>query len=74
MQRQFTLVNERGAAKPAVTRVRVQVIDGPNRGLVSEPTGTSIAIGTSPDNEIVLSDPTVSRYHLELHCEEGVRA
>ena len=39
MQRQFTLVNERGAAKPAVTRVRVQVIDGPNRGLVSEPTG-----------------------------------
>src|SRR5439155_896151 len=31
-----------------------------------------IAIGTSPDNEIVLSDPTVSRYHLELHCEEGV--
>jgi len=26
----------------------------------------------APDNEIVLSDPTISRYHLELHCEEGV--
>jgi DNA-binding NtrC family response regulator len=72
MQRQFTLINERASAKPAVTRVRVQVIDGPNRGLVSDPTGINIAIGTSPDNEIVLSDPTISRYHLELHCEEGV--
>ena len=51
--------------------VRVEVMDGPDRGLVPESDET-VAIGTSPDNEIVLSDPTVSRYHLELHCEEGV--
>ncbi len=28
--------------------------------------GASIAVGTSADNALVLSDPTVSRYHLEL--------
>jgi DNA-binding NtrC family response regulator len=72
MQRQFTLLNDRAVAKPAVTRVRVQVIDGPDRGLVYDPTGTSVAVGTSPDNEVVLTDPTISRYHLELRCEEGV--
>jgi DNA-binding NtrC family response regulator len=72
MQRQFTLLNDRAAVRPAVNRVRVHVIDGPDRGLVYDPTGTSVAIGTSPDNEVVLKDPTISRYHLELRCEEGI--
>ena len=72
MQRQFTLLNDRAAVRPALSRVRVQVIDGPNRGLVYDPSGAGVAVGTSPDNEIVLTDPTVSRYHLELRCEDGV--
>jgi DNA-binding NtrC family response regulator len=72
MQREFTLLNDRAVARPALARVRVQVIDGPDRGLVYDPTGAGIAVGTSPDNEIVLTDPTVSRYHLELRAEDGV--
>jgi DNA-binding NtrC family response regulator len=55
-----------------VRRLRVQVIDGPDRDRVVEHSGGSLAVGTSPDNELVLTDPTVSRYHLELRCEEGV--
>jgi DNA-binding NtrC family response regulator len=53
-------------------RFRAQVIDGPDRGLVCEATGPVIAVGTSSDNEVVLTDPTVSRYHIELRYEGGV--
>ena len=35
----------------------------------------SVSVGTAPDNDLVLTDPTVSRYHLELEpgplCEFG---
>jgi DNA-binding NtrC family response regulator len=58
--------------QPVVRRLRVQVIDGPDRDRVVEHTGGNLAVGTSPDNELVLTDPTVSRYHLELRTEEGV--
>jgi DNA-binding NtrC family response regulator len=50
----------------------VVVIDGPNQGAVHDAAGTRAAVGTSPDNEIVLTDPTVSRYHLELGSGEGI--
>jgi DNA-binding NtrC family response regulator len=59
-------------SQPVVKKLRVQVIDGPDRDRVVEHAGGSLAVGTSPDNELVLTDPTVSRYHLELRCEEGV--
>jgi DNA-binding NtrC family response regulator len=60
------------AARPVVRHLRVQVIDGPDRDRVFEHSGPTLAVGTSPDNELVLTDQTVSRYHLELRCEEGV--
>src|SRR5215510_5637853 len=59
-------------AQPAVRRLRVQVLDGPDKDRVVEHAGCSLAVGSSPDNELTLSDPTVSCYHLELLCEEGV--
>src|SRR5215831_16689849 len=58
--------------QPVVRRLRVQVIDGPDKDRVVEHSGGSLAVGTSPDNELVLTDPTVSRYHLELRCEDGI--
>ena len=51
--------------------VRAQVIDGPDRGLVRESIG-SVVVGTSSENRMVLTDPAVSRYHVELRCEDGV--
>jgi DNA-binding NtrC family response regulator len=51
--------------------VRAEVIDGPDRALVRESIG-AVVVGTSSENEMVLTDPTVSRYHVELRCEDGV--
>ena len=42
----------------------MRVIDGPDRGTVVLDTNGEIAIGTADGNTLVLSDPTVSRYHV----------
>ena len=54
---------------PTVVRyakVRVSVTRGPNAGLHVESAGTPVRIGTSSENDLVLSDDTVSRRHAEL--------
>ena len=48
-----------------VHRLRVTVETGPDRGATMTGEDT-LAIGTSTDNALAISDPTVSRYHLEL--------
>jgi DNA-binding NtrC family response regulator len=58
--------------QPTVRRLRVVLVEGPDRDHTIEHYGERLAIGTSPDNELVLTDPTVSRYHLELRCEDGI--
>ena len=55
-----------------VRRLRVRIIEGPDRDRVMEHYGERLGIGTSPANELTLTDPTVSHYHLELRCEDGV--
>ena len=55
-----------------VHKLRVTVDAGPDAGTACAPDdGASIAIGTSADNALVLADPAVSRYHLELHRTPG---
>jgi DNA-binding NtrC family response regulator len=56
------------------TRPRIEVVSGPDEGLAHEPEGAAtVSIGVAPDNAVVLSDPTVSRYHLELsRTDEGI--
>ncbi len=54
---------------PTVVRyakTRVSVTRGPNVGASHESAGLPIRIGTAPENEIVLTDDTVSRRHAEL--------
>ncbi len=54
---------------PTVVRyakVRVSVTRGPNTGLYVESAGTPVRIGTSSENDLVLTDDTVSRRHAEL--------
>lgn len=51
----------------AVRQVRIEVVEGPDEGKVFDPAKDMISIGTSENNDIVLSDPTISRYHVELH-------
>ena len=55
-------------------KTRVSVIDGPDRGLSCETAGRPIRIGTAADNDLVLSDPTVSRRHCAIvPTSEGFR-
>jgi transcriptional regulator with GAF, ATPase, and Fis domain len=54
---------------PTVVRyakVRASVTRGPNKGLYFDSAGTPIRIGTSTENDLVLTDDTVSRRHAEL--------
>jgi transcriptional regulator with GAF, ATPase, and Fis domain len=56
-----------GTKRPlgVVRRVSIAVARGPDAGkLVTPERGASI--GTAPDNDLVLGDRTVSRYHLEI--------
>lgn len=53
-------------------QVQVQVIDGPDRALVQQVTGSQFTVGTSRRNELVLADPTVSRQHLRVDCSDGI--
>ncbi len=47
-------------------RYKLVVVSGPDQGLEQMlETGTTM-VGTHPNNEVILADKTVSRYHLEL--------
>jgi DNA-binding NtrC family response regulator len=55
------------------SRLRARVERGPDVGAVAEPQTGLVTVGTSPDNDLVLSDATVSRYHLELtKTDDGI--
>jgi transcriptional regulator with PAS, ATPase and Fis domain len=55
-------------------KTRVSVIEGPDRGLFFETAGRPIRVGTASDNDLVLTDPTVSRRHCAiLPTPEGFR-
>src|SRR5262245_30960828 len=49
-----------------VRTISVTVTSGPDRGKSLVNSGTTMSIGSAPGNDLVLTDPTVSRYHLEL--------
>ena len=52
----------------------VQVLDGPDAGLVHRAREDKLAVGTANGNDVVLTDDSVSRYHLELsRGRAGVR-
>ena len=49
-----------------VHKLRVAVESGPDAGATCAPDDGALAIGSAEDNTLVLADPAVSRYHLEL--------
>ena len=53
-----------------VTSLRVEVVDGPDRGAHAT-SGDTLSVGTARDNALVVSDFTVSRYHLEVAARPG---
>jgi DNA-binding NtrC family response regulator len=56
----------------AVRRFRVEVISGPDRGLVAVSDGPELTIGTAAANHVVLADSSVSRHHCVITAaDEG---
>jgi transcriptional regulator with PAS, ATPase and Fis domain len=52
----------------------LRVVAGPNLGLEKNLESGTVLIGTHPNNDVVLSDATVSRYHLEIQVRaDGIR-
>jgi DNA-binding NtrC family response regulator len=49
-----------------IRAIEVRAIDGPNRGLALTSERDRISIGSAEGNDVRLSDPTVSRFHLAL--------
>jgi DNA-binding NtrC family response regulator len=47
-------------------RLRLRVLDGPDRGAIAQDVDGEIACGSAPGNVLVLTDPTVSRYHFAI--------
>ena len=54
-----------------VRTLKVEVIAGPDQGKTAATDSESLSIGTASDNQLVLTCPTVSRYHLELRSVAG---
>jgi transcriptional regulator with GAF, ATPase, and Fis domain len=52
-------------------KTRVTVTDGPNRGVTHEIVSNTLRVGSSSDNDLVLSDATVSRRHCSISPVPG---
>ena len=61
-----TRVVEGGAARLEIDGAELRVVGGPDRGMKVALGADSLRIGTSPDNELVVRDPTVSTRHAEI--------
>jgi DNA-binding NtrC family response regulator len=54
--------------------VEIHVVHGPDAGRRFAAQSNTISVGTAEDNDLVLTDKTVSRYHLELtHLGERIQ-
>ena len=55
-------------------RYLLRVLSGPSAGLEKALDAGSFLVGTHENNDIVLDDPTISRYHLEIQLRtDGIR-
>lgn len=55
-----------------IRHVSVRVLAGPDQGKEVRARADTLSVGTSQDNDLVLTDDTVSRYHAELHAHRGL--
>jgi pSer/pThr/pTyr-binding forkhead associated (FHA) protein len=53
------------------TKVRVEVVRGPDAGSSVDVAGRTVKVGTADDNQLVLTDDSVSRSHCELEPVPG---
>ncbi len=69
-----TFVTDVESGRPCVRRVTLRVVQGPDRGRSFELDVGTRLVGTHQDADLRLSDPQVSRRHLEVAVvDDGVR-
>lgn len=57
-----------------IQKIRVTVVDGPDRGAIFEGAQDEIRIGGAEENDLMVRDPAVSRRHVTLRLTgEGIR-
>jgi transcriptional regulator with GAF, ATPase, and Fis domain len=61
---------DRGRRVVTLPRVSLVVVSGPHRGLERAVDRDRVRIGKSTDNDLVLDDPTVSRFHCEIRRDD----
>jgi DNA-binding NtrC family response regulator len=68
---QTTIIAVEG--RPVAMRVRhlvLEVADGPDAGGRAEKSPSPLTIGTDPSNQLVLTDPKVSRFHCRITADD----
>jgi DNA-binding NtrC family response regulator len=70
MDPQTTKAVAPGGSRLISHKIRLEVVEGPCRGLVAELAGPEVRIGSERSADLVIKDPTVSRRHLLLHIED----
>ena len=58
-------------ARTTVRRFSLTVVEGPGAGATWQSTGDRCSIGSHPRNDLVVDDPTVSRFHCEVVIDDG---
>ena len=67
-------IRHAGISGIPVQSVEATVTEGPDAGRKASARSDKLTVGTARDNDLQLTDETVSRYHLELRASpEGVR-
>jgi DNA-binding NtrC family response regulator len=61
-------LQSRTAGLPVRT-LKLEVTSGPDAGKAFTSSESTATVGTAEDNDLRLTDSTVSRYHLELRCQ-----
>lgn len=65
---------QRLATKGTVRRFRLTVVEGPARSTTWQSTTDRCSIGSHHRNDLIIEDPTVSRFHCEVLVDEhGIR-
>ncbi len=59
-----------GARERQIAQFRIEVVSGPDHGVAVMSSGAELAIGTGPENQLILTDGTVSRHHCQIVAVE----
>ncbi len=64
-----TVFLDSGEQRLELQKYRLTVTQGPDQGLSQEFEARRVKVGSSPDNDLILDDPAVSRFHVNIEVD-----